>query len=1214
MNIRMRHLPFFLSFVLWTMQGCGSGEIVVTVPDGCQNCLATPRGDTTLEQWQKILDESRCAVTNKNKSIGACVDCRLDKHCGAGKRCEEQKCVCKDDTGCSEGDHCVSGKCMQCKNDADCEKQSGRPKCSSVGQCVPCLPNALRACSPEGFKICKKGRQECKANHSWDKCKDFTEAKEESCNNQDDDCNGEIDNDITPRSCYSGAQGTDDVGECKKGIQVCKAGKWGRCQGEVIPATESCNQKDDDCDGKTDEDNACGECKSGEKRSCYTGPSNTEGKGLCKAGSQKCTNEKKWGVCAGEVKPSKEVCNSKDDDCDGQADEDGICGDCKPGAARSCYSGPANTKGTGICRAGNQFCTSQRKWSLCAGEVKPSKEVCNSKDDDCDGQVDGGNVCGDCKPGDIRSCYSGPANTKGNGICKTGTQKCTSGRKWGLCTGEVTPQVESCNNKDDDCDGFIDEFLKQACKTLCEAGHKVCDKGIFKTCTARKPSTEMCDGSDNDCDGKIDESLDKPCYTGPSGTQNKGECKPGIQKCLSGKWKACTGDVKPRIEVCDGKDNDCNGKVDEVKPVQPSKVSGNVSPCLNTSRVIYSVTKVSGVSYFWSYSGKGVTIDSGQGSNSISVSYSSSASSGTWTVIPSTTCGKGPSQTLTVTVGKAPAQLSALSGPKKPRAGTSQNYSVTNVTGVFYTWTFPPGWKQTAGGNSNSIAVTVGVKSGTVRVVPSNSCGNGAAQAISVSPVPPFGGTGVDGPLNVTSGVKTLKLGKIYNFSSCNVSKGATLAFSGTGAALVNCSGHATIAGTIELRNIVNSPFSLTTVEGDYIRSGSAQPKFHFGVGGSGGRGGFGGPVGGVGGAGGSSITSGSGAGGAGGAKPARPGAAGSGGGRTKAGGGGGGGGGFSDTPSSGSPGFAGSNSTGNHGGSGGKGGAGGTASLSRGGSGGGGGGGGGHDTGNGGTGGDGGVGSEGYRTSGGGSGGNGGNSGANGGTGGRGGNGGYPRGHGGNGGGGYTAGGYGGNGGLGCGSSCSAGGGNGGNGGNAKRGRGGNGGNGGSANHLRTSYGGNGGNGGNGLQGGNGGQGGSLGTRSADNRAGSGGNGGNGMVGSTCLALYVAGNLIFTGVVNAHGGNGGNGGNGGSARGAIYSNYGGHGGKGGNGGDAADVVMVCKGTLKNTGTVYNRAGLGGSGGSGGAGSGGRSSNRSGTAGARGANGRAGKTVITSRP
>jgi len=166
-------------------------------------------------------------------------------------------------------------------------------------------------------------------------------------------------------------------------------------------------------------------------------------------------------------------------------------------------------------------------------------------------------------------------------------------------------------------------------------------------------------------------------------------------------------------------------------PAQPSTISGNTSPCQGSSDQTYSVENVSGTTYNWTFP-LGWTQTGGGDSNSVTVTVGTT--NGNIIVTPSNECGPGPSQSLAVSTSVVPAQPSAINGITSPCVGISQNYSVTSVAGVSYTWSFPAGWTQTAGGTSNSVTVTVGANAGNITVTPSNGCGNGSNVSLAVSP------------------------------------------------------------------------------------------------------------------------------------------------------------------------------------------------------------------------------------------------------------------------------------------------------------------------------------------------------------------------------------------------------------------------------------------------------------------------------------------------
>ncbi len=191
-----------------------------------------------------------------------------------------------------------------------------------------------------------------------------------------------------------------------------------------------------------------------------------------------------------------------------------------------CYSGPKGTNGKGICKAGKRSCVNGLL-TACVGEVLPKTEVCNLADDDCNGSADDLPDFKDVPP--IAYCTS-PAcsptwvdagiecySPDKQGICGAGRKACAPTPSGGQPTGcepyaGIQPQPEECNGLDDDCNGEVDDGLTYgACllggqQGICREGEEQCVNGAHKCVKVNSPQTEICNGKDDDCDGEIDKA------------------------------------------------------------------------------------------------------------------------------------------------------------------------------------------------------------------------------------------------------------------------------------------------------------------------------------------------------------------------------------------------------------------------------------------------------------------------------------------------------------------------------------------------------------------------------------------------------------------------------------------------------------------------------------------------------------------------------------
>ena len=352
-----------------------------------------------------------------------------------------------------------------------------------------------------------------------DACDCLPEAHDR-CDGFDNDCDERIDEDpFVEPECVSG-----EPGICGPGTKACLEGEV-LCVPDLRPGLELCDQIDNDCDGEVDELPPQGLCLTGEL-------------GVCNAGQRRCVE----GIqgCFPIRRPTPEVCDGQDNDCDGRHDE----GDVSP--MTLCETGLA-----GPCGVGREQCVQGVIACVPNQEVEP--EICNGDDDDCDGLTDEGD------PGADEPCLTGEL-----GVCSEGVSRCEDGVL--LCDRTQAPGMEKCDAVDNDCNGIVDDVLGHGrlCGTqllgVCGTGRVECVRGTSVCRPDAQPSDERCDGLDNDCDGDVDEgnpSGGTRCDTGWAAP-----CRQGETVCVQGTL-LCQPVPIARDEVCDGIDNDCNGRIDE---------------------------------------------------------------------------------------------------------------------------------------------------------------------------------------------------------------------------------------------------------------------------------------------------------------------------------------------------------------------------------------------------------------------------------------------------------------------------------------------------------------------------------------------------------------------------------------------------------------------------------------------------------------------------
>ncbi len=412
----------------------------------------------------------------------------------------------------------------------------------------------------------------------------------ETCNTVDDDCDGSVDEGVT--TVYYRDFDNDGFGNISITIQACSvtAGyvtnstDCNDSNNAIYPgATEVCNTADDDCDGSVDE---------GLLLTFYRDFDNdTYGDAsvtiqACSAPVGYVANDDDCNDANSAIRPNAtEICNNVDDDCDLAIDE-GVQNTFYEDSDNDGYGNPSST--TQACSAPAGYVANNTDCNDNNVNINPgATEICNSINDDCDGQTDEG----------VQSTFYRDFDNDGYGnpsitilACSAPVGYVSNNTDCNDSNLNINPAAtEVCNTADDDCDASIDEgttttyYRDQDNDTFGDISvtTEACSQPVGYVSNSLDcddsngfiypGATEVCNIIDDDCDGQTDESVLNTYYR-DFDNDGFGNIAITIQTCSApigyvANDQDCNDNnsaIRPNAtETCNGVDDDCDLSIDE---------------------------------------------------------------------------------------------------------------------------------------------------------------------------------------------------------------------------------------------------------------------------------------------------------------------------------------------------------------------------------------------------------------------------------------------------------------------------------------------------------------------------------------------------------------------------------------------------------------------------------------------------------------------------